>query len=97
VPHRRRLETSTALLQWPTNSPSNISSITPTNHTLYINTYLHHTSPKCFGVSHTNFSENFAFLIQNHLLLQSYCLRYSGCITKYKTYNFVGLQYFDNG
>lgn len=57
--------------------------------TLYINTYLYNTSPECFGVSHTNFRENFAFITQNHLHLQSYCLWYSGCVTESKTYSIL--------
>ena len=41
-------------------------------------TYLFHTSPTCFGVSHTILRENIHIPTQNHLLFHSYYLGYIG-------------------
>jgi hypothetical protein len=43
-----------------------------------------------------SWGRTYAFLTQNHRLLQSYCLWYIDCVIKCKRYKFVGLQYFYN-
>ena len=48
-------------------------------------------------ISHHLQGELGTFLIRNHLLLQTYCVWYIGCVKTYKRYNFVGLQYFYSG